>query len=42
MYANFRALPPWILDVLIYASAVLVLVSSADYFRRIMPPATAA
>jgi cardiolipin synthase len=36
LYANYRALPQSVLDVLIYASAVIVLLSAADYFRRIM------
>jgi cardiolipin synthase len=36
LYANFRSLDQRILDVLIYASAVIVLLSAADYFRRMM------
>lgn len=36
LYANFRSLDQRLLDALIYASAVIVLLSAADYFRRMM------
>lgn len=36
LYANYGPFPLWMLDVLIYASAAITLVSAADYLRRIM------
>ena len=42
LYANYGSVPPVVLDVLVYASLVVTLVSAADYLRRIMRPAASA